>query len=1311
MGLKRLGGKLFNNSRTHFLEDDNNTRIEVEPNEGSKMSYSRIHYKNGRLVSDHSDSENSITSANYTVFNFIPKCFLQQCMRPTNSYFIFIGVLQCIKDVSTSQGIPVIMAPLLFVMSCSMVKCALEDWKRHKSDREENDKQYFTVSIPHGNNSQSLTVQNRDNADNMSEESQINHCNKGELTLKCCSELKVGELVIVPDGTGFPADLLLCGVSRKNDELPTYCHIETSNIDGETNLKVKMVPEGLNSIEAELFDFSDSPLGSTSRRSMNTDTLSKNSDFLTKKFPNVWSEISKMDILCSSPHGNLDKWTGSSLSGIFGKDNSKTTIPLTLENLLPRGAALQNSKFILGLVVYAGEDCKVLKNGKSTESDGKASFLESLVSKVVGLMALLQAIICLTLTLCTYTWTNENIPYLWYLKIEKGDISLDTFYRFFTWIIIFVQFIPISLLVSLEMTRYFQAQAMERDPAMKKIFHVNGVEKTKSCNVQTSDLNEDLGLVEFVLSDKTGTLTENQLDFRQCLVAGNKSLGGGYTQIAWMNMKRRDAIKGLTDDPVLLDIINSEKVTLEEAKFYYENSGNDYEKAIEYCKEDNDFSNCKHVRFTHLCKDIMKKSISASMLGQEMKKLKAFNTDYRPPSPDNCPNLQNELYVRSLLFNNDVFPVKTHTNEIQFNASTPDDVCFGWFCNYVGFQMTPYTRPHKECTINLPGFNQEETWKELRLLRFTSAKKRMSVVVHRSHINGKRVVDDRVFVFIKGADTTIVDLACDESTEYYNKNMASTVDKYCNEGLRTLLVGYAVYDKKWWSDNWEKRFETVNEEDLEALEIEFDESVQYYILGCTAVEDKLQVNVPETISNLLQTGIRTWILTGDKLETAVNIGMACNLLNPDMETDNKLFTINESNYGKVLNDNKLRPDSDSGLVVTGSAIEIIFSDEALKDKFLNFSLACHAVVACRLQPSQKATVVKSIKEETGCITLAIGDGANDEPMIRVANIGVGIAGLEGTAAARASDYAVSQFTMLNNLLFVHGRNAYRGTTLLMFYVIYKNALHCFNSFWFAFQSGFSGQPLYLEYLNQFLNTVFTALPIFVYVFCDHDISNEILLRFPKIYGLTNGNIFKKMKRKPKDTGVEDTSNLIYIIQKFVTGMFDIKGGRLFNKSIWFHWIFDAFIQATFIMFSMLNVFSNSSSFQSDGKSWGLMEFGLIIFTSCVLLVNIHLILKFTQTTFWHVFILSGSLFTYLIALYIVDSSSAFTNAGFDCYGLVRHLLTQENFWVLIILCTLCPLAISDVCDLFCGLFYSNDLLKYQIETKKRRKWTSVLKSK
>eukprot|EP00494_Astrolonche_serrata_P033095 UN33364 len=394
-----------------------------------------------------------------------------------------------------------------------MMKCALEDYKRHQSDGKENDKQYFVIDIPDNDR-----IRIASSTRNMElEDGKINTSAKASIKCKKSSDLKVGELIIVPDGASFPADLLLLSVAKKNDELQTFCHIETSNIDGQTNLKVKMIPEGLNRLDDELFNFGDTALSSKSQRKLSIISMMKDNKLATTKFENLWTGIPDLTISTSEPCGNLDKWTGATLNGNFNPDTKATEVELDLDNLLPRGAALQNSKHIIAMVVYTGDDCKVEKNGKQTASAGaKSSFVETSVNKIILFMASLLILLCITLSVCTYRWTATNSKDVWYLK-EDVNVLLDTCMRFFTWMIIFYQLIPISLIVSIEMVRFFQAKMMESDPNMRKEYKVGNVTKVKMCNVQTSDLNEDLGLVEFVLSDKTGTLTENQLDFRQCI--------------------------------------------------------------------------------------------------------------------------------------------------------------------------------------------------------------------------------------------------------------------------------------------------------------------------------------------------------------------------------------------------------------------------------------------------------------------------------------------------------------------------------------------------------------------------------------------------------------------------------------------------------------------------------------------------------------------------------------------------------------------------------------------------------------------------
>jgi len=515
-----------------------------------------------------------------------------------------------------------------------------------------------------------------------------------------------------------------------------------------------------------------------------------------------------------------------------------------------------------------------------------------------------------------------------------------------------------------------------------------------------------------------------------------------------------------------------------------------------------------------------------------------------------------------------------------------------------------------------------------------------------------------------------------------------------------------VYSKEWWVKNWQKRFEANLDDDArEALEIEFDKTVEYHLLGVTAVEDKLQDQVPETIENLLNAGIRTWILTGDKKETAINIGYACNLLTPDMKDNNLLHDIDHNNFKEIFQQMdrekgnlmvKSGNPAKNGMVITGRTVEAIFeSDQEIQDAFVRFALNCHSIVACRLQPSQKARIVRAIKEGTGCITLAIGDGANDEAMIKVSNIGVGIAGLEGTTAARASDYAISQFRMLNNLLFVHGRNCYRGTTYLVFYSFYKNMIHILSFFFFAFYSGFSAQPLYLEWVWQMWNTCFTAFPIFVYALVDRDVSDDVLLARTETYSITNGN-----DSKPPLTLAPKIQSTFW---QFINKTVDLDAGRLFNWWLFRNWVGECFLQAAFVLNVIISSFGSATSFVPEGKTWGLMAAAVSIFTTYWMLMTSIMALKYSHWTFYHILFMSLTVLGFFSFVLWVDAGIGFYYmAGFDWRGLVTYLFGNSFFWAIVYLCICVTQYTSQIPALIRALFYTSRLRKYQSYTRQTR---------
>jgi phospholipid-translocating ATPase len=228
------------------------------------------------------------------------------------------------------------------------------------------------------------------------------------------------------------------------------------------------------------------------------------------------------------------------------------------------------------------------------------------------------------------------------------------------------------------------------------------------------------------------------------------------------------------------------------------------------------------------------------------------------------------------------------------------------------------------------------------------------------------------------------------------------------------------------------------------------------LMGGTAIEDRLQEGVPETIAELAKSGIKLWVLTGDKTETAINIGFACNLLTTDMEllilrSSNRVDTaqllqdtldkLNKEESAAVAQDKKY------ALVIDGTTLKYAL-ENATRDKVLALGMRCASVICCRVSPKQKAQVVNLVKKGLKVMTLAIGDGANDVSMIQEANVGIGISGVEGRQAVMASDYAIAQFRFLRKLLLVHGRWSYLRTAEMIMGFFFKNIVWTFVLFWY-----------------------------------------------------------------------------------------------------------------------------------------------------------------------------------------------------------------------------------------------------------------------
>ena len=429
-------------------------------------------------------------------------------------------------------------------------------------------------------------------------------------------------------------------------------------------------------------------------------------------------------------------------------------------------------------------------------------------------------------------------------------------------------------------------------------------------------------------------------------------------------------------------------------------------------------------------------------------------------------------------------------------------------------------------------------FKLLCVLEFDTDRKRMSVIVVDSY--GRRRL------LSKGADSSMLPIL--ESTRNNNekKTLLDTTEKhlhdFASDGLRTLVLAEREISDEEWKEWWPRYKRSIvavenREDEISQRCDEIERDLE--LVGVTAVEDKLQDQVPETLSKFANAGIKVWVLTGDKKETALNIGFSCGMLSDGMEqleieaeqfeevkdqileADRKISddpTVLASRtqpcrtFGNWFlsllaggyNDESTERSSKFALIVTGHGLYHALTSE-LEQLFLNVACRCSVVICCRVAPLQKGKVVDLVKRKKGAVTLAVGDGGNDVNMIKTANIGVGIKGKEGRQAVLASDFALGQFRFLQRLLFVHGRIAYSRVAIFMNLFFYKTFVMTFCHIWFGIYNGWSAQTMFDAWYILCFNLFYTSTPVFYLAVFDRDVNDSLSLRFPKLYtpGITS----------------------------------------------------------------------------------------------------------------------------------------------------------------------------------------------------------------
>lgn len=404
----------------------------------------------------------------------------------------------------------------------------------------------------------------------------------------------------------------------------------------------------------------------------------------------------------------------------------------------------------------------------------------------------------------------------------------------------------------------------------------------------------------------------------------------------------------------------------------------------------------------------------------------------------------------------------------------------------------------------------------------------------------------------------------------------SHVDDFASEGLRTLLFAYRVLEEAEYA-SWAKLYREASsslddrqariEQAADMIEQGFD------LAGATAIEDKLQQGVPETIDKLRRANIKVWMLTGDKRETAINIAHSARICKPYSE----LYVLDAATPGGVraLHDMITATLVDVGrgmvphsvVVVDGQTLAVVEEDEALRIMFFDLVTRVDSVICCRASPSQKATLVRCIRDRVpSSLTLAIGDGANDIAMIQASHVGIGISGREGLQAARISDYSIAQFRFLQRLLFVHGRWNYIRTAKYILGTFWKEVVFYLVQALYQRYNGYTGTSLYEPASLTVFNTLFTSLPVILLGIFEQDLHADTLLAVPELY--TYGQ-----------------RNEGFTFKKFVA------------------WMFMASTEAVMIYYFLYG-FYNNALFTQDTT---LFAMGNLAFTVCVVFINLKML--------------------------------------------------------------------------------------------------------
>ncbi|CAN6275550.1 unnamed protein product [Urochloa humidicola] len=976
----------------------------------------------------HSYCDNRISNTKYTLWNFLPKNLWEQFRRFMNQYFLLIACLQLWSRI-TPVSPATTWGPLIIIFIVSASKEAWDDYNRYLSDKKANERKAWLVK-------------------------------DGIRRQIKAQEIHVGDIVWLHENDEIPCDLVLIGTSDPQG----ICYVETSALDGETDLKTRIVPPISANLAVEQLE----------------------------KIKGV--------VECPNPDNDIRRFDANMRLFFPTIDNEKCA--LTINNTLLQSCYLRYTEWACGVAIYTGNETK---SGMSRgTAEPKLTAADAMIDKLTIAIFLFQIVVVVVLGYFGNIWKDTQGLKQWYLKYPLKGPWYDFLVIPLRFELLCSIMIPISIKVTLDLAKGVYAKFIDWDEQMFDW------ETNTPANSANTAISEDLGQVEYILSDKTGTLTENKMIFKRCCIS-NTMYG-----------------------------------------------------------DDN---------------------------GDALKDVRLLNAISR-----NDPDVLKFLMVMALC--NTVVPVKSNDGTVSYKAQSQDEEALVNAASNLNMMLISRDSSTAEICFNGSKFCYEL----LDILEFTSDRKRMSVVV-------KEGQTGKILLLSKGADEAILPRAYPEQQI---QSYLEAVEMYSQLGLRTLCLGWRDLEEdeyKEWSKNFQEASCSLDNRESKVAEVCQSLERNLHILGVTAIEDRLQDGVPETIKLLRNAGINVWMLTGDKQNTAIQIGLLCNLITS--EPNSQLLSISGKTEQDILRSlerallimKNTHETKDLAFVLDGWALEIVLKHS--KESFTRLAMLSRTAICCRMAPLQKAQLVAILKS-VGYLTLAIGDGGNDVRMIQEANVGVGISGREGLQAARAADYSIGKFKFLKRLILIHGRYSYNRTAFISQYSFYKSLLICFIQILFAFLSGLSGTSLFNSISLMAYNVFYTSLPVMTIIF-DKDISETTVLQHPQI-------------------------------------LLHSQAGRLLNPTTFCGWFGRSLYHALVVFFITICAYADEKS--------EMQELSMVALSGCIWLQAFVVTMDTNSFTYPQIILIWGN----FVAFYMINLILS-AIPSLQMYTIMFRLCGQPSYWI------------------------------------------------